>query len=144
MNPLERRGDFEYAYELHEPTKPVRMQWHFFEASKLPVAVQSWELEVGGTEGMHTHSAEVAPKDEMYLITEGQGRMIVDGEPLDLLPGDAVLAAAGSAHDLVNTGDVPLRLIVVWGYHGEADYSQFGVTQAAMRARGIVAAEVAS
>lgn len=134
---LEKRGDFEYDYVIHESTHPVKMQWHFFESSKLPVAVQSWELPVGGTEGSHTHDADVDPKDEMYLITEGHARMTVDGVSYDLSAGDSVLAPAGCAHDLLNTGDGPLRLIMVWGYHGTADYSQFGVTRAAMRRRGI-------
>ena len=131
---LERRGDYAYDYDLHESTFPVRMQWHFLEESGLPVAVQSWELPVGGTEGMHTHPEDDQPKDEMYLVTEGSGRMVVDDAEYDLVPGDAVLAPAGSRHDLRNTGDAPLRLIVVWGYHGHAEYGQFGVTQAA-RAR---------
>jgi len=128
---LERRDDWAYDYDLHDSTHPVRMQWHFYDTSNLPVAVQSWELPPGGDEGMHTHDRDENPKDEMYLITEGQARMTVDGTAYDLGPGDTVLAAAGVDHDLVNTGDTALRLIVVWGYHGHADYPQFGVTKAA-------------
>lgn len=133
---LERRDAYAYEYDLHESVRPVRMQWHFLEESKLPVAVQSWELPVGGTEGMHVHPKDDdKPKDEVYLITEGTGRMTVDETVYDLGPGDAVLAAAGSEHDLINTGERPLRLIVVWGYHGSADYGHLGVTQAARTRR---------
>jgi uncharacterized cupin superfamily protein len=39
--------------------------------------------------------------------------MTVGDQNHELLPGDAVLASAGVAHDLVNTGDEPLRVIVV-------------------------------
>ncbi|WP_315070597.1 cupin domain-containing protein [uncultured Microbacterium sp.] len=128
---FERRGDWGYDYDLHDSTHPVRMQWHFYDTSSLPVVVQSWELPPGGDEGMHTHDRDENPKDEMYLVTEGQGRMTVDGRVYDLGPGDAVFAAAGAEHDLVNIGDTHLRLIVVWGFHCHADYSRFGVAKAA-------------
>lgn len=133
---LERRDAFGYDYDLHESAYPVRMQWHFLDSSNMPVAVQSWEIPPGGNEGMHTHDADHQPKDEMYLITEGNARMTVDDVVYDLGPGDSILAAAGAAHDLVNSGATTLRLIVVWGYHGNADYTQFGVTRAAHAARG--------
>lgn len=132
---LEQRGDYAYDYILHEADTPTTMQWHFLGQSNLPVAVQSWELPPGGTEGMHSHDESGLPKDEIYIVTEGLGRMKVGDHTYDLQPGDAVLAAAGIPHDLVNTGNEPLRLIVVWGYHGHADYSHFGVTKAAQERR---------
>lgn len=134
---LERRGHLMYDYTLHEADRPVRMQWHFLNESKLPVAIQTWELAPGTTEGMHTHELEDRPKDEVYLVTEGTGRMTVGNHTYDLAPGDAVLASAGVPHDLVNTGEGTLRVIVVWGYHADADYSQYGVTNAARNRRAL-------
>ncbi len=134
---LERRDDYGFDYHLHEAELPARIQWHFAEDSKLPVGVQSWEIPVGGNEGMHTHHADPQGRalDEIYLITEGSARMTVDGVTHDLGPGDAVLASAGADHDLVNIGDVPLRLVFVFGYQGEADYSQFKLTKLAFERR---------
>lgn len=134
---LERRDDYAFDYQLHEAPLPTKIQWHFLGSSRLPVGVQSWEIPVGGTEGMHTHHADADGRalDEIYLVTEGSARMTVDGVTHDLGPGDTVLAAAGVDHDLVNTGDVPLRLVFVFGFQGDADYSQFELTKDAHERR---------
>jgi mannose-6-phosphate isomerase-like protein (cupin superfamily) len=66
---------------------------------------------------------------------EGTARMSVDGRVHQLHAGDAVLAPAGSEHDLANTGSGPLRVLVVWGEPGAADYSSFGSHRAARAAR---------
>lgn len=134
---LERRDDYAFDYQLHEAPLPAKIQWHFADSSGLPVGVQSWEIPVGGTEGMHAHHADADGRalDEIYLVTEGSARMTVDGVTHELGPGDAVLAPAGVDHDLVNTGDVPLRLVFVFGYRAEADYSQFKLTQLALDRR---------
>ena len=125
---LERYGKATFDYDLHgEPgngtttgetasheTALTRIQWHFFDESRLPVAVQTWKLPVGGREGMHRHP-EHDPLDELYLVIEGSARMRVDERVHDLGPGDAVLAPVGADHDLHNTGDATLTIVVVWG-----------------------------
>lgn len=127
---IERQGETSFDYELHGGRHPIHMQWYFLEQSGLPVAVQSWELPPGGSEGMHAHPEE-APLEELYIVIEGSAVMRVDEEEYALGPGDAVLAPVGSRHDLENTGDGPLRLIVVWGEPGATDWSRFGSAQAA-------------
>ena len=66
---------------------------------------------------------------------EGTARMTVDGQIHQLAAGDAVLAPVGSEHDVANTGSGPLRLLVVWGEPGAADYTAFGSHRAATAAR---------
>lgn len=127
---LERSGEGAFDYDLHGGTGLTQMQWYFLERSQLPVAVQMWELPPGGSEGMHTHSDD-KPLEELYLVIEGSASMRVDGDTTDLGPGDAVLAPVGSDHDLRNTGDGTLKVVVVWGKPAPADWSGFGSAKAA-------------
>lgn len=131
---LERSGDHDFDYALHEGS-PVRVQWHFYGQSELPVAVQTWELPPGGFEGMHAHTENDLPLEEIYMVLEGVGHMRVDGETFDIAKGDSVLARAGTSHDLRNTGDGPLKVLVIWGTPGAADYSSFGSAKLAQAAR---------
>jgi mannose-6-phosphate isomerase-like protein (cupin superfamily) len=39
--------------------------------------------------------------DELWFITAGKARMLLDGELVDVQAGDIVLVPAGSAHDVV-------------------------------------------
>lgn len=132
---LERAGQDRFEHQLHGGHGPVTMQWHFFEQSRLPVAVQTWELPAGGSEGWHAHSGD-GELEELYLVLEGAGRMHVGDETYDIAPGDSVLAAAGVEHDLLNTGGAPLRVLMIWGPPGHADFSHFGSAKAARAAKG--------
>ena len=132
---IERAGEHAFDYPLHGGNGSIRMQWHFLDASRLPVAVQTWELPPGASEGMHAHDAQQQPLDELYLVLAGTGRMHVDDETYDIAAGDGVLAPAGTWHDLANTGSGPLRLLVVWGEPESTDWSGFGSAQAARSAR---------
>jgi mannose-6-phosphate isomerase-like protein (cupin superfamily) len=131
---LERAGDYAFDYPLHEARQPTRIQWHFHGRTSLPVAVQSWTLPPGGGEGRHAHDTDQA-LEELYIVVEGSAAMHVDGVEHDLGPGDAVLAPVGCDHDLRNTGAGPLKVIVVWGPPGAADWSPYGTAAAATAAR---------
>ncbi|MDN5916748.1 MAG: cupin domain-containing protein [Pseudonocardia sp.] len=121
---LERAGSGAFDHALHDGT-PLRMQWHFRETSRLPVAVQTWEFPPGGVEGTHTHHS-YAPLDELYLLLDGHAEMTVDEQRHTLRRGDAVLAPAGSAHDFRNTGDGNATVLVIWGPPGQPiDWSAF-------------------
>ena len=61
--------------------------------------------------------------------------MHIGTDVFDLGPGDAALAPVGSEHDLRNTGDVLLRVMVIWGKAGDADWSGFGTAKAYRRQR---------
>lgn len=128
-------GAFEHT--LHGGAAPTRMQWLFREETTLPVAVQRWELPPGGSEGMHAHPEGDGALEELYVLLEGRAAMRVDGVDHDLAPGDAVLAPAGSPHDLRNVGDGPAHLLVVWGRPGEGvDWARYASGRAADAASG--------
>jgi mannose-6-phosphate isomerase-like protein (cupin superfamily) len=53
--------------------------------------------------------------EEVYYILSGQGRMTVGDEQRDVGPGDAIYIPRGNRHTLENTGDEPVRLLLVCG-----------------------------
>ena len=59
----------------------------------------------------HTHAGQ----DKIYLILEGAGEAMVNGEAARVNAGDLVLAPAGAVHSLSNTGAVNLVVLVVLG-----------------------------
>ena len=49
--------------------------------------------------------------EELYLVTEGRGLLILDGEERVLNEGDCALIAPGAVHKIFNVGDGPLRIV---------------------------------
>jgi mannose-6-phosphate isomerase-like protein (cupin superfamily) len=50
--------------------------------------------------------------EEIYYLVEGSGEMELDGERRRVTVGDAILIPPRAWHQLTNTGDGPLRLLV--------------------------------
>jgi quercetin dioxygenase-like cupin family protein len=68
------------------------------------------QIEPGIVGGKHTH-----PGDEIAYVLEGEGEMLVEGEPPRALKaGEAFVVLAGKAHSPKNTGTVPLKIIAVY------------------------------
>ena len=57
----------------------------------------------------------VDPMEEIYIIQTGRGRMQVEDEVCEVEPGDAVHIPVGYFHELTNTGEEVLTLLVVAG-----------------------------
>ena len=64
-------------------------------------------LPAGGSTQEHYHPAA----EEIYYITQGQGRIRIEGEVRDVKAGDAVAILPGQKHKLWNTGSEVLRLL---------------------------------
>ena len=64
-------------------------------------------LPVNGATTPHYHPRT----EEIYYITHGRGRIIIEGEARELKPGDAVAIPPGKRHKLWNTGSETLRLL---------------------------------
>lgn len=131
----EPAGQSTFDYTMHDGAAPVRIQHHFVDELGLAVNIQTWELPVGGSEGMHRHDGG-QPLQEFYQVLSGRALMHLAGQEVRLGPGDSALAPAGIDHDVLNDGDEPLRLITVWGPPGTMDTTGFGSVE---RARGIAA-----
>jgi mannose-6-phosphate isomerase-like protein (cupin superfamily) len=68
-------------------------------------------LPPGSAVGRHHHRIT----EEIYYIVAGNGRMDVGGETAEVGPGDAIFIPAGNSHSLANTGDEPMRILLVCG-----------------------------
>lgn len=68
-------------------------------------------LPVGASVGQHRH----VETEEIYYLLEGRGRMSVGAETREVAAGDAVFIPRGAIHRLENTGDEPIRLLLVCG-----------------------------
>jgi mannose-6-phosphate isomerase len=65
-----------------------------------------------------------ARREEHWLVVHGAGRVTLEGEKFDVLPGTAVDVPVGAAHRIANTGTTePLTFIEVQrgDYFGEDD-----------------------
>ena len=117
MTAIERAGDKTFVYEqLHGGVGDITVQRYFEGLHPWQMDVEIWELTVGGTEGSHRHDdsePDYGAMAELYLVIEGSGLMTLDGNSVELRTGDAALAAPGVDHDLVNTGSIPLRVLVI-------------------------------
>lgn len=61
----------------------------------------------GGATLLHRH----AFTEELYHITQGQGRMYLGGDVFDVAAGDTVCIPPGTPHRIANVGADPLRLL---------------------------------
>ena len=64
-------------------------------------------LNVGASTQEHFHPRA----EEIYYITEGSGRIRIEGTVRDVKPGDAIAIPPGQKHKLWNTGNTVLRLL---------------------------------
>ena len=133
---LESAGSAQFDITLHDGEGRTDVQWYFREETSLPVAIQRWRIPPGGSEGRHTHPPSGAGAlEEIYVLVGGTAVMTVGDETFDLVPGDAVLARAGAAHDVTNHGDDAATLLVVWGPPGTAlDWTSYRTGNASREA----------
>jgi mannose-6-phosphate isomerase-like protein (cupin superfamily) len=52
--------------------------------------------------------------DQFFRIDQGSGEVFIDGEKSEIKDGSAVIVPAGSEHNVVNTGDVDLKLYTIY------------------------------
>lgn len=64
-------------------------------------------LEPGASIGEHTHPNT----EDLYLIVEGHGTGVLNGERFPVAAGDLFLVKAGGTHGLVNDSDAPLTFV---------------------------------
>jgi quercetin dioxygenase-like cupin family protein len=62
------------------------------------------------------------PMEEIYIIQRGRGQMQVGEEIREVKAGDAIHIPIGHLHELKNTGDEELSLLVVAGLIPGSDY----------------------
>ena len=58
--------------------------------------------------------AEVHELDQFFRVEEGSGEAVLDGARTALRAGFAVVVPAGTKHNIINTGNVPLKLYTLY------------------------------
>ncbi|MES2293843.1 MAG: cupin domain-containing protein [Pseudomonadota bacterium] len=58
--------------------------------------------------------AEVHKLDQFFRVEEGEGEAILSGLRTPIRAGFAVIVPAGVMHNIVNTGDGPMKLLTVY------------------------------
>lgn len=58
--------------------------------------------------------AEVHTLDQFFRVEEGAGAAVLDGVRTPIRAGFAVLVPAGAHHNIINTGNVPLKLYTLY------------------------------
>ena len=58
--------------------------------------------------------AEVHKLDQFFRIEAGKGAAVLDGVRTEISAGFAVLVPAGTEHNIINTGTVPLNLYTIY------------------------------
>jgi mannose-6-phosphate isomerase-like protein (cupin superfamily) len=54
-------------------------------------------------------------RDQFFRIENGKVQIVIDGTTHKVKSDDAIVVPAGSRHNLINTGDKPLKLYTIYG-----------------------------
>jgi quercetin dioxygenase-like cupin family protein len=73
------------------------------------VHLDLYALESGQAQKVHTHDDQ----DKVYVVLEGRGRFTVGDAEETLEPGEAIVAAAGISHGVLNDSGGRLLLLVL-------------------------------
>src|SRR5690606_20793232 len=73
--------------------------------------VCSSDLQPGEEIGEEVHEGH----DQFFRIEEGKGKVVIDGQTHAIEDDDAVIVPAGARHNVINSGDQPLRLYTIYG-----------------------------
>lgn len=57
---------------------------------------------------------EVHHLDQFFRVEEGSGEAVLDGVTTPISEGYAVIVPAGTNHNIINTGSVPLKLYTIY------------------------------
>jgi mannose-6-phosphate isomerase-like protein (cupin superfamily) len=80
-----------------------------YSGSKLQLVLMS--VAPGQELGGETHDGT----DQFFRIEEGKGRIVIDGTPHKVGPGDGIVVPAGTHHNVICTGHDALKLYTIYG-----------------------------
>ena len=79
----------------------------FKDTPKLGMVFRKRALKPGSAIGYHEQH-----EDEIYYVISGRGIMTIDGKPIEVGPGTAVLTRSGSSHGLKQVGTEDLVIMI--------------------------------
>src|SRR5450759_948792 len=65
--------------------------------------------------------AEVHKLDQFFRVEEGTGEAVLDGVHTAIKAGFAVIVPAGTNHNIINTGSVPMKLYTIYAPQNHRD-----------------------
>ena len=74
------------------------------------VQVVLMSIEPGSEIGEEVHDDE----DQLVMLVEGQGKVVLDGEESDFNEGDMVLVPKGTSHNFITEGDDAMKIITTY------------------------------
>jgi mannose-6-phosphate isomerase-like protein (cupin superfamily) len=93
----------------HDGGGPSTGYLFFEKAPDLKFSFRKRVLHKGAAIGYHLQKT-----DEVYYFTGGEGVMTINGKPVPVKPGDAVLTRGGSSHGLVQKGESDLTIVITF------------------------------
>ncbi|QJR82918.1 cupin domain-containing protein [Alteromonas pelagimontana] len=70
--------------------------------------------------GKEIHPPHVHPEEEYLMVTQGNGVWTVNGKDTPASTGDMLYASPWESHGIKNTGDIPLKFVVMkWHSKGK-------------------------
>lgn len=54
-------------------------------------------------------------RDQFFRVEKGKGEVLIDGKRSKIEDDDAIIVPAGARHNVVNTGDEPLKVYTLYG-----------------------------
>ena len=79
----------------------------FKDTPKLGMVFRKRALKPGSAIGYHEQH-----EDEIYYVISGRGIMTIDGKPIEVGPGTAILTRPGSSHGLKQVGSEDLVILI--------------------------------
>ena len=67
-------------------------------------------IEPGGEIGEEVHN----DRDQFFRVEKGKGEVVIDGHRSKIKGDDAIIVPAGACHNILNTGEKPLRLYTLY------------------------------
>ena len=101
------KGFVEDIEELTEENKDFRRVLYTGKYLQLVLMALKPGEEIG--EEVHTDH------DQFFRIETGKGEVFIDGTRTKIKSDDAIVVPAGARHNVINTGDKPLRLYTIYG-----------------------------
>jgi len=87
-------------------------------------------LKPGEEIGLEVHEGN----DQFFRFENGKGNVIIAGEETEVADGWAVVVPAGTEHNVINTGNTPLKLYTIYSPAHHPDKTVHQTKQTAMAA----------
>jgi mannose-6-phosphate isomerase-like protein (cupin superfamily) len=101
----ERQGMRSFE-KIHDGNGNIGMKLFRFDGAPAPANFLIYDMPPGSSEGVHVHRLNddrLGSFDEYYYIISGSGQMEIDGQIVEVAPGDHVFTPLDVHHGIQNT-----------------------------------------